>query len=619
MLRHAARALALVVSVLAAPPGMAQTSAPPPAALSALFDQTVALFPTLEGEVVDVQGTDLTVALPRSSGARSGLVLEVFREGREIRHPRTGELLGRAEQRLGRAVIGQVFEGYSVAALEGAGGGPVTAGDRVRSPGGKLRLTLVILAGPGIKPGLVETLAGETYEGLTRTGRFQVVMGDQVGLWLAQERIVPEEFLQGRGVRQAAERFKVDDLLVLHVRVAHGKPLMDVRLFLAGRAEPALATASVVPPSIQPVSRERFSVGDGRGPAAPEPKPRSLLARLLGWGLDPDAYSSADSTIPLREVARFPFAVLSMDVAVAPADRLPRLVVTDGERIHVYKIANRRLEAEWTYEARSLGRVFSVQLAELTGDGILEVVASRFGSRVGMSSLVVGLRDGRPVALVDQVDAILYAVDDSGAGVKQTLWAQRYREESFFDKGQADQMALRGGALVTERRAVVPEAFRATGATFSNVMGKERRALVYVDEQNRLRVAAGTEEVWRSSSPVGGGGQKIEVFRWIERGGRSYFYQMEPVPLAADLDGDGIEEIVVPQNQAETGVLAVVFRGPAGLRLQLVNSGFEGVVLGLGAIPTEDGGSPALIAGVVRHKSVLRTSGDTQIIMAVQE
>ena len=64
----------------------------------------------------------------------------------------------------------------------------------------------------------------------------------------------------------------------------------------------------------------------------------------------------------------------------------------------------------------------------------------------------------------------------------------------------------------------------------------------------------------------------------------------EPYPLSVDLDGDGIEEIVVPQNQCP-GRLAVIFKGPAGYRFQTVNSGFEGTITALGAIP-EDGTRP---------------------------
>src|SRR5206468_8840587 len=61
-------------------------------------------------------------------------------------------------------------------------------------------------------------------------------------------------------------------------------------------------------------------------------KPRSLLARLLGRELEAGSYSSGEGSIPLKEVAKFPFAVLAIDVAVTPKDKIPRMVVSDGEK-----------------------------------------------------------------------------------------------------------------------------------------------------------------------------------------------------------------------------------------------------------------------------------------------
>ena len=618
--------LCAVLMLPSATPGQTQTTAPAqapasaaPLSMSALAQQVTSLFPVLEGEVIDVSGPTLTLAVPRATGARPGLALEVFREGREIKHPRTGQVLGKAEQAIGRAVVTEVFEGYSLARLDGPAGEGARQGDRVRTPGGKIRITLLALTAPGMKQNLVEAVTNEVYEGLTRTGKFQVMLGDQIAVWLAQQKIGAEDFLQGRGVPEASERFKADNIVVVHLQQVQRKPFMDVRVFVSRRPEAAVTSASFVPASIRPVQAGNFSGADRVQPV-PERKPRSLLARLLGGDLEAGTYSTGESSIPLREVAKFPFIVSSMDVAVSPSDGIPRLLVTDGERVYLYKVVNRALEPEWTHYARSLGRVISVQLAELTGDHILEAVVNRFDTKIGMSSFIVALKNGKPVTLVDTIDGFLYAVDEKGTGVKQTLWLQRYREETFFGKGHADQMSVRNGTLVKERPAIVPDNFRATGATFSNIMGKDSRALIYIDEQNRLRIANGTEEVWRSSSIVGGGGGgKIEVQRYIERGGRSFFYTMEPAPLSVDLDGDGIQEIIVPQNQIEGGVLAVVFKGPAGVRLQQVNSGFEGIIVGMGAIPGEDGGPPTLIAGVTRFRNMFKTSGETQIIMTTQE
>ena len=606
-------AVALLTLVTTAYP---QSPAPAPVSISALVDQAVALFPKLDGDVIEAKDRTLTVSLGRASGAQPGLALEVFREGRELRHPRTGAVLGKTEEPLGRAVVTRVFDAYSLATADAAA---VKPGDRVRTSAGHVKLALLPLKGPGMRDPMVEAATTEVYAALNRSGRFQLAAGDQIAVWLAQEKIAPEEFMKGRGAREALERFKTDNVLALYYTMVDRKPFVEARLFTAGRADALLSTAFFVPPSVKPAPREQFSSGGAKS-QTPERK-QSLLSRLLGLENDRATYSSGEGALALKEIARLGFAIVGMDVSVAPADRIPRLVLSDGERIYVYRIVNRALEPDWTFYARSLGRIISVQLADVTGDGTLSVVANRFDTRIGMSSLIVAARGGKPTVLVDHVDTLLLALDEQGTGVKQTLWSQAYNEESFFKRGQADKVVLRDGRISKEHTVVVPENFRATGVTFSNITGaKGIRALIYIDPQNRLRILSGTDEVWRSSTTVGGGGPKIEVFRQaIERGGRSFFYQMEPTPLAIDLDGDGVEEIVVPQNKDENGVLTVTYRSAAGLRFQQVTSGFEGVIGGFGAIPSTDGGSPTLITAVVRYQSVLRGKGETQIIMTLAE
>ena len=596
----------------------APSSGPSPLSITTLVDQTVALFPQLDGEVIEVQDKTVTVTIGRKAGAQTGALLEVVREGREIRHPKTGAVLGRAEENLGRAVISQIFDGYSVATPERAG--VVKPGDRVRTATTRAKLALLPIRGAGMREGLMEAATNEVYEALNRTGRFQLSSGDQVVVALAQDKITPEEFLGGRGVQEILQRFKIDNLLVLHFSMVERKPFVDAKLFATGRPQAALSTAFFVPPSVKPAPRESFSSAGTKAPV-PEKK-QSLLARLLGLENDRTNYSAGEGALALKEIARLNFPITGMDLSLGSADQIPRVVFSDGERVYVYKVVNRALEPDWTYYARALGRVISVQLADLTGDGALSVVVNRFDTRVGMSSFIVTQRAGKPVVLVDQVDSILWAVDDRGTGVKQTLWSQRYQEEGFFHRGYADRVSLRNGSLSKEQAAVVPETFRATGATFSNIGGKTTRSLVYIDPQNRLRITSGTDEIWRSSTTVGGGTQKIEVVRpHLEArvGGRSVFYQMEPTPLAVDLDGDGVQEIVVPINKDEDGVIAVVYRTAAGMRFQQIKSGFEGIVGGFGAIPGDDGAAPTLITAVVRYRSFLKAGGETQIIMTLAE
>ncbi len=630
-------ALALCVLLISAPLALAQPGtatspsaqpAPPPASFKVLADQVAAFFPVVETEVVEVAGGRVTLASGRTQGVQLGLELTVFREGRELYHPVTRKLLGRSEETLGRLVVTEVFENYSVAALRpgvpgagapGAAGkdggpGPLKPGDRARASAGRVRLTLVSLAS-GPRPRLVEAATNDLVQELERTGRFQVAFGDQVAVWLDQEKIAPEEFLRGRGVRAAAERFGLPHLLVVLFTTAQGKPFMDVRLFSAALDAPLLQNALFVPPSIRQQPTQQFSSGPG-GQVRVER--RSLLERLLSGDFEPNRYSASAASIPIRAIATFPFLVTSMDVAVGPGDRVPRVVVTDGQRVFLYRLNNQVLEPEWTHDKLMAGRILSVQFAELTGDDTLEVVVNRQDVKAGMLSYILTTSAGRPAVLAEDIPVLLLAMDEKGEGVARSLWGQRYDPEKIWAKGGFSRYVLKDHDVAAAGRVLVNDDLRVPGARFSNITGKEQRAVAFVDEQNRLKITtADGQELWRSLTVVGGGLAMAQTRVLMLQTLVDKFFKVEPAPVSVDLDGDGVEEIVVPINQDEAGRMAVVFRGPAGFRMQVVSSGFEGLISGLGAIPGE--GGPSLVAAVVRRTGVWRNQGDTQIIMTVPE
>src|SRR6185295_12541446 len=67
-----------------------EVPAGPAAPITALVEQIADLFPKVQAEVLEVQGDVLTLDVGRKNGVQPGLVLELYRPGREIKHPRTG-------------------------------------------------------------------------------------------------------------------------------------------------------------------------------------------------------------------------------------------------------------------------------------------------------------------------------------------------------------------------------------------------------------------------------------------------------------------------------------------------------------------------------------------------
>src|SRR6267142_4253271 len=212
MTLRAARGLAvgLVVVALAllTPGADAQTppsASAPASSINVVVDQVKDRFPKVDGDVVEVQDKTITLSLGKKDGLVAGIELSVYREGRELRHPKTGDLLGKTEQTVGRMLVEQVFEAYSTGRV--TQGGEVQPGDRARVSAGKVPLTVVSLS-EGVKDALAEAAVQALLEGLNQTGRFAVNPNDVIATTLLQEGASKQDILDGKGLAKAASRSK---------------------------------------------------------------------------------------------------------------------------------------------------------------------------------------------------------------------------------------------------------------------------------------------------------------------------------------------------------------------------------------------------------------------------
>src|SRR5215467_12792631 len=96
--------LLLLLVVVGAVPAQAPPSTgagPAPTPITTLVAQVVALFPKVEGDVLKVEGDQATISVGQRDGAVAGVELMLYREGEELKHPKTVKVLGRTEKTVG--------------------------------------------------------------------------------------------------------------------------------------------------------------------------------------------------------------------------------------------------------------------------------------------------------------------------------------------------------------------------------------------------------------------------------------------------------------------------------------------------------------------------------------
>lgn len=185
-------------------------------ALTSLLALSSAAAAPAKGYVVKTSGTQIWLDLTAADGAAVGRGFQVYEEGEDIKHPVTGEQLGKAERKLADGKIEELAEKFSVGRLN-------EPAPHVQ-PGARTRLGAVVAA--PVAPPASARRAGEAELRAPRTrgaslpfvitamsvadfdgaGRPQVALADDKTLRLyaypaAENKILAEAELAGTGVR----------------------------------------------------------------------------------------------------------------------------------------------------------------------------------------------------------------------------------------------------------------------------------------------------------------------------------------------------------------------------------------------------------------------------------
>jgi hypothetical protein len=219
----------LFVALILILPGntLAQSSA----SLDRMVNQIEALFPSLEGYVIAVEGSGLTLDLKQGMPVEPGDRLKLIRYGRELFHPVTKKKVGRKETDLGMVEVLEVRKDFSIArALD-----PTLLpkkGDGVRSSFQKLSL---LVAPPQIKSKKkinADRLRYNLESRLNKHPRFEVPSFD-FGLWMIDEKLNIKSALKLRNLKKLHANAEADFILIPSIRSVKGKMALNYKLVSA--------------------------------------------------------------------------------------------------------------------------------------------------------------------------------------------------------------------------------------------------------------------------------------------------------------------------------------------------------------------------------------------------
>lgn len=204
------------------------------------------VFPLLQGLVVEVDDDRLLVDLGARRGAYEGMELEVYRAGKEVKHPVTGQFLGRRDVSLAIVRLVEVREEFSEAiAVSREKGATLSWGDSVRVSGDRITVALPLIDLGDVRGANVHSITKDLAIALAKTGRFMVVEEPLIRAFLASERIPRAEHpVDPVAMEVLAKRLRAQALILGRLSHVEKRVFLDLQV-LSTRTSSTLGLASV--------------------------------------------------------------------------------------------------------------------------------------------------------------------------------------------------------------------------------------------------------------------------------------------------------------------------------------------------------------------------------------
>ncbi len=534
--------------------------------------------PRVQGDVKSVTGDQFTITLGTKDGLQKGVVLTIWRDGKEILHPVTNVVIGRLEEEIGSFEVTAPGETTSVGIIKKKQMEP-RVGDKVRITPKKIGLAVLPLEAEhsDIIQGLTERL--------NENGRFTVLDSKKGAAFLSDKKERDTSL-----IREMGRTFNLDMVLTVDIHPSDGKHLVTAGLFYADDARQLDTIVAMLD-----LRTKRDALGDVKPFFAPP-----LLREEK------------------REMADLPFDAQLFAAADLEGAGSLQYVFSDGARLHVFKQGTAGWREEWveqiTYPFSEMQH-FNLDVADINGNGRPEIFVTGMLNGKVISS-VIEFKDGVYQRIAD-VPGFLRVVSSSRK--ENILIGQGYDPVSFF-AGKPKHYVWLDGKYVPSQEYPLPDGVALYGFAYTDA-GEAAPLLVALDDEERLRVYSGGVAVWKSvetyptvgktvMKPVTGieavlsppASEMNAVVSANEIDNKLLKVQIRGRVYTADLNGDGRDEVLVPKNIG--GFLS-------GLKkAEFIDLGWTGARL-------EQRWSISDIPGVVLDFQIIRTEGSGAQILAL--
>jgi hypothetical protein len=503
-------------------------------------------FQPVSGYVVAPMQGEFLIDLDASQGVAAGDLFAVIQAGEKIVHPVTKKVVGAVEKAKAYLQVTRVQPGYSYTRVVGMiDGAQIQAGDAVRR-----------------------------YQNLP--ARFWDYSGRGEGLFAELKTSLPHlewgEYASDQRFRPAAPAPSADQLVGLTFiydgsRLEVRDPYFQVIRNYGSASSPGIGMAAAPAASgsamrLQPLTGAPSAPGYAMQPRPGFPQ-AAPMASAVPYKLDEKPISSYGSGGGVRYEAAFPGfkhigdlppGIIFSDFVVENGRRL--MAAVNGTYLFVYDLSGglqRVAQANLPYTVDLLAvRWWKPSPSEPLHLAVTGWIQKEGGGET-LASAVFALEKNELRLVEDNIRYILGSLDRDGDGLPEILLAQDYNKLKFFGT-RFHRLTLDGGKLKEGDAGIpLPSDLAVVSGRYVDITGSGQPQLAFV-RNNILYIYSsdGQSRLWESNKQMGG--SLAQAMHLIQRSdvrqtGLSDVTALELPPVAADLDGDHLPELLVPSME----------------------------------------------------------------------
>ncbi len=323
----------------------------------------------------------------------------------------------------------------------------------------------------------------------------------------------------------------------------------------------------------------------------------------------------------------FNFEIKGLDIGDVDGDKKNELVLIDNHNIYIFKYDGEKMSLFQKIETGYVHNFLTLDVADVNRNGFAEIIVTSVVED-NLRSFILEYEEGKFRKITEKANWFFRVLEHPKEGL--VLMGQRMNAEAVIE-GPIYKFVWKKKSFEKGPKLPFPKESRIFGITFANIRNKETMDVLTLDDFDRLRLLSNDgKQIWVSRDRFGGTNNSYDTRKKKDI---AYRPGAEPawrvyIPgriLIRDLDGDGINEVVINKNHRDMRIFDRIRSFDKGEVFNLIweenalitnwkTRDIEGYFSDFQVKDVDNDGEPELVVSLINTESVLSRKGTSNVL-----